>query len=51
MPASFFAIEPESSSTDACFGQPYINLETTPCLKRWLSCNNDYLGFLLTTAM
>ena len=35
-PASFFAIKPESSSIDACFERPCANLETTPCLKRYL---------------
>ena len=40
--ASFFAIEPESSSIDACFERPCANLETTPCLKRRLSWLSAY---------
>ena len=36
VPASFFAIEPESSSIDARFGRACVYLETTPCLKRCL---------------
>lgn len=37
VPASFFAIEPESSSIDACLGRSCAHLETMTCLKRWLS--------------
>ena len=44
MPASFFAIEPESSSIDDCFERPCANLETTPCLKRWLSWLSAHYG-------
>ena len=44
MPASFFVIEPESSSIDACFGRPCANLETTPYLKQWLSWLSAYYG-------
>lgn len=44
MPASFFAIEPESSSIDVCFGRLYVNLEMTTCLKRWLSWLSAHYG-------
>ena len=44
MPASFFAIEPKSSSIDACFERPCANLETTPCLKRRLSWLSAHYG-------
>lgn len=44
MPASFFAIEPKSSSIDACFERPCANLETTPYLKQWLSWLSAHYG-------
>ena len=44
VPASFFAIEPESSSIDACLGRPCANLETTLCLKRRLSWLSAHYG-------
>ena len=37
VPASFFAIEPESGSIDACLGRPCTKLETILCLERQLS--------------
>ena len=42
VPASFFAIEPKSSSIEVCLGRSCAYLETAPCLKRqlsWLSAN------------
>jgi len=44
VPASFFAIEPESSSIYACFGRLCVNLETTPCLKQRLSWLSAHYG-------
>ena len=44
VPASFFAIEPESSSIDACFERPCANLEILPYLKRRLSWLSAHYG-------
>lgn len=44
VPASFFAIEPESSSLNVCFGRSCAYLETTSCLKRRLSWLSAHYG-------
>lgn len=44
VPASFFAIESKSSSIYVYLERPYALLETTPCLKRWLSWLSAYYG-------